>query len=84
VDQEPIKNEPDSEPAPGLPKKRQVIHIVILDVVILMELGFAVHMANSLRETYDFTLVFCAVFFGLIIPTIWLSRFVMRRLTAKE
>jgi len=68
------------EPYPGLPKRRQVIHVIILDVLILAELAFAVYVADSMRGEYDFTLVFCAVFFGLIIPTIILSRAVMRRL----
>jgi len=60
-----------------------VIRIVILDAAVLAELAFAVYAADALRERWDFTLVFCGVFFGLVIPTFLVSRFLARRTASR-
>jgi len=58
---------------------RKIIHVIVVDVLILVELGIAVTMADSWRAEADFTLVFCAIVFGLVIPTIYVSRRIARR-----
>lgn len=60
-------------------RRRQIVHLVTIDVLVLAELAIAVYGANALRDRWDFTLVFCVIFFGLVIPTILISRTVMRR-----
>lgn len=69
---------PPSDPSPGLPSKRQVVHAVIFNLTMLAELTLAVYIANRYQERFDITLTFIAVFFGLLIPTIFVSRVVMR------
>jgi hypothetical protein len=68
------------DPAAGeLPRRVQVVRVVVLDAAVLAELAAAVYFANAWRERWDFTAVFCAVFFGLLIPTIAVSRWLGRR-----
>jgi hypothetical protein len=68
----------------GLPNKRQVIHAVIFNLVMLCELALALYIADAYRETWDFTLVFVLVFFGAIIPTIVISRQIMKRVLKQD
>ena len=74
---------PDSRPeemsAPPEFTRERVIQIVIFDLAVLFELTLAMYTANALRQRWDFTLVFCVVFIGLLIPTILISRFFTRR-----
>jgi hypothetical protein len=78
---EPI-NPPDE--SVGLPNKRQVIHAVIFNLTMLGELGFALYTANRYRDTHDFTLIFVLVFFGTLIPTIYISRQIMKRVMRED
>ena len=71
---------PEPEPLPPHLRRRQVIHIVVFDLCMLAELAFAIYMADKWRDTHDFTVVFCVVFLGLLIPTLLASRLLMRRL----
>lgn len=70
---------PEEPPLPPGLRRRQVIHLVVFDLAILAELALALYTADAYRERWDFTLVFCVVFFGLVIPTFLASRFVSRR-----
>ncbi len=70
---------PEAPPLSPEERRRQIIHLVALDVVILIELAVALYVADAKREQWDFTLGFCAVFFGLVIPTFLLSRWLMGR-----
>lgn len=60
-------------------KRRQIVHLVTIDALVLLELAAALYTAHRLRDRWDFTLVFCMVFFALVIPTFVISRFWMRR-----
>ena len=68
----------------GLPSKRQVLHAVVFNLVMLSELALALYVADAYRESWDFTLVFVVVFFGTIIPTIFISRQIMKRVLRQE
>jgi hypothetical protein len=67
------------EPPPLSPeaRRRQIVHLVVLDIAILAELAVALYFADAHRDHWDFTLTFCIVFFGLVIPTFLLSRWLM-------
>jgi len=52
-------------------------------LAVLAEFAFAIYAADALRERWDFTLVFCSVFFGLVIPTVLVSRFLARRTASR-
>jgi len=65
----------------SVPLRRRVIHLVVVDILVLAELATAVFFAS--RHEEQFTLVFMAVFFGLLIPTLSMSRLVSRRWVAR-
>lgn len=79
----PRQPEKPPEVSSGLPSWGQVIRVIILDAVVLAELAFAVYAADALRDRWDFTLVFCFVFFGLLIPTLLVARFLTRRAASR-
>ena len=60
--------------------RRQIIAVVILDLVVLAEVFLAVYLAYQDQE--NFTLVFVVVFFATMIPTLIAGRFAIRRLGA--
>jgi hypothetical protein len=65
----------------ALPLRHRIIHLVVVDVLVLAELAAAMFFANRYEE--QFTLVFVAVFVGLLIPTLSASRLVTRRRLAQ-
>jgi len=58
-------------------KRRRVITVVLADVAVIAELGIAMYFAGESQK--DFTLVFLVVFFGLFIPTLAVTRCVMKK-----
>lgn len=68
----------------GEAKSRSVIHIIVIDALILAELAFSIYFADKHRDEADFTLMFCSIFFGMVIPTILISRYVVRRFLTQE
>jgi hypothetical protein len=62
--------------------RRRTVAVIILDLLVIAELCIAMYCANENRE--DFTLVFLKVFFGLLIPTFLLWRFVLRKLSTEK
>ena len=77
----PPLEEKSANAGAGLPSRRRMIRLVIVDILVLAELAAAMFVANKYQE--QFTLVFVAVFFGLLIPTLSMSRFVSRGWTAR-
>jgi hypothetical membrane protein len=61
---------------------RQKIGVALLDVVILIELGISIYLANKTPEL--FTPIFMKTFFVLAIPTLILARIVIKRLRTVE
>jgi hypothetical protein len=61
---------------------RQKIGVAVLDVVILIELGISIYLANKTPEL--FTPIFMKTFFVLAIPTLVLARIVIKRLRTIE
>ncbi len=59
-------------------RRQKIIHLVVIDVLVLVELCVAMYLANVYKE--NFTPVFAGVFFGLVIPTMLVSRLIIRRL----
>ena len=58
--------------------RRRVIAVIAVDLAVIGELFVAMYFAHAHRE--QFTVVFLAVFFGLLLPTLVLSRLLLRRL----
>jgi len=61
---------------------RQKIGVVVLDVLILLELGISMYRANKTPDL--FTPVFMMTFFVLVIPTLILAWIVIKRLRTIE
>ncbi len=61
--------------------RRRVLHLAIVDTLVLGELTTAMYLASRYQD--QFTLVFLAVFVGLLIPTLLASRLVSRRRMAR-
>ncbi len=61
---------------------RQKIGVVILDVLVLIELGISIYRANKTPDL--FTPIFVKTFFVLVIPTLILARIVIKRLRTVE
>lgn len=61
---------------------RQKIGVAVLDVLILIELGISIYLANKTPEL--FTPAFMKTFFVLAIPTLILARIVIKRLRTTE
>ena len=57
--------------------RRRVMTVVAADVAVIIELCIAMYLANENQE--DFTVVFLVVFFGLLVPTLVVSRYVMKK-----
>lgn len=75
--------DPNEAPEPvgqlsSVSSRRRILHVVVVDLLVLAELAVAVILADRWRDEADFTLAFCGVFFGLVIPTILISRWVAR------
>lgn len=64
-----------------LPMRYRIMHLVVVDVLVLAELATAMYFASQNQE--KFTLVFLAVFVGLLIPTLYASRLMTRRRLAR-
>lgn len=56
--------------------------VVLTDLAVIGELFVAMYLAHARRE--QFTAVFAGVFFGLLIPTVALSKLLLRRLAPPE
>ena len=81
--------DPNEAPEPvaqlsSVSSRRRILHVVVVDLLVLAELAVAVVLADRWRAEADFTLAFCGVFFGLVIPTILISRRVARSSTPAE
>ena len=63
-------------------RRQKIIHLVVIDLLILAELCAAMYLANAYKEY--FTPVFAGVFFGLLIPTMLVSRVIVRRLETRD
>lgn len=56
--------------------------VVLTDLAVIGELFLAMYLAHARRE--QFTAVFAGVFFSFLIPTLALSKFLLRRLAPAE
>jgi hypothetical protein len=56
--------------------------IAFVDILVLAELFVSIYVAN--RHPEEFTLVFFKYFFGMLIPTLLLARFLVRRYRSEE
>jgi hypothetical protein len=61
---------------------RQKIGVVVLDVLILIELGISIYRANKTPDL--FTPIFIKTFFVLVIPTLIMARIIIKRLRTVE
>ncbi len=61
---------------------QQKIAVAVMDVLILAELCFAMYIAHNHPE--NFTPLFFKYFLGMLIPTLIVSRFVIKRLRTSE
>jgi hypothetical protein len=61
---------------------RQKIGVVVLDVLILVELGISIFRANKNPDL--FTPMFIKTFFVLVIPTLILAWIIIKRLRTLE
>jgi hypothetical protein len=61
---------------------RQKIGVVVVDVLVLIELGISIYRANKNPDL--FTPIFIKTFFVLVIPTLILARIVIKRLRTIE
>ena len=61
---------------------RQKIGVVVLDVLVLIELGFSIYWANQTPDL--FTPIFMKTFFVLVIPTLILAWIIIKRLRTAE
>ncbi len=59
-----------------------ILAVVVFDVVMIAEVAAAVYFAN--RDRTNFTPVFLRVFFGLLIPTLVVWRFGVRRVLSAD
>ena len=75
-----VPDKPGTQPGPM--RRRNVIAVIILDVLVVAELVIAMYVAGESEG--DFTLAFLKVFFALLIPTLIMSRFVFKKLRASE
>lgn len=67
-------------PPRPVPDQRWRIKLVVLfDLVVLAELFFAMYVAHGRAD--QFTPVFLAVFFGLLLPTLALARRLLNKPT---
>ncbi len=62
--------------------RRRVAAIIALDLVMLTELAVAMYRANA--HTSDFSGVFLRTFFGLLIPTLLLWRYGVRKILVSQ
>ena len=62
--------------------RRRVMTVVAADVTVIIELCIAMYLANENQE--DFTVVFLVVFFGLLVPTLVVSRYVMKKVRSGQ
>ncbi len=74
-----------SEPDVGCPQAkpmnfRQKMIVLVLDVLMVLELGIAMAAASGSPET--FTVVFLKTFFSLLIPTLTVGVWMIRRARA--
>ncbi|MCP5119304.1 MAG: hypothetical protein GY953_51540, partial [bacterium] len=63
-------------------RRQKITHLVVFDLLLRVELSVAMYFANAYKEY--FTPVFAGVFFGLLIPTMLVSRVVVRRLDTRD
>ena len=61
---------------------RQKIGVALLDVLVLIELGFSIYWANKTPDLL--TPVFIKTFFVLVIPTLFLAWLIIKRLRTVE
>ena len=71
----------DASPAPEL-NMRQRLAVVALDVAMVAEVTLAVYLAS--RSADDFTAAFLKIFFAMLLPTLALALFAIRRLRDKD
>lgn len=62
--------------------KRQKIALVVLNVVLIAELGYALYLGH--KDPENLTPIFLKYFFLLVIPTFIIGRIVIKRLRTKE
>lgn len=66
-------------PQPAADPRRRFKLVLLFDLVVLAELFFAMYVAHGRAE--QFTPVFLAVFFGLLLPTLALARRLLNKST---
>lgn len=64
-------------PQPVPESRRRIKLVVLFDLVVLAELFFAMYMAHIRAE--QFTPIFLAVFFGLLLPTLALAWWLLNK-----
>ncbi len=62
--------------------RRRVAALITFDLAMLIELAIAMYRANE--HSSDFTGVFLRTFFGLLIPTLLLWRYALRKILSQQ
>ena len=66
----------------GTGRRGRVAALIAFDLAMLVELAIAMYRANA--HTSDFSGVFLRTFFGLLIPTLLLWRYGVRRILVSQ